>query len=498
MEKTNNSKQAAWIALGSFFSFIVAIVSPMILSRYFEKADYGTYKQVMYVYSTLLAVFTLGLPRSYAYFIPKFDKDYTYDIIKKVTYIFFGLGFSFSIFLLLGSSLIGDLLNNNDLGYALIIFSPTPFFLLPTMGLDGIYAAIKQTRKFAIYTVITKILTILFTIIPVLLFDCTFIGALIGFDMASIASLLLAVYLIKLEFKNRINFRCDLKYKDIFSFSLPLLYASFWGMLIASSSQYFISRYFGNEEFADFSNGFIELPFVNMIITSIGAVLLPEFSANNKGGILTQETFSIWKNALIKSAKVIFPMLIFSVFFARLFMVCMYGDIYESSTIYFQIKNLSGLFFIIPFAPILLSMGKTKQYANIHLVVAILMIVLEAISVSMLRNAVAVAVVSESCQIFKIYLLMKVLSSTYRKPLLKFIPLKELTRVLFLSCAAAFLSFPLLYLDINKYILILICWLSFCCVYILLCHIFRLTYRDIIGSFIPNHSCYIVINKLLP
>ena len=58
-EQTNNTKQAAWTAIGSLFSFGFSIVSSMILSRYFDKADYGTYKQAMYVYNTLLTVFAL-------------------------------------------------------------------------------------------------------------------------------------------------------------------------------------------------------------------------------------------------------------------------------------------------------------------------------------------------------------------------------------------------------------------------------------------------------
>lgn len=74
-EQTSNTKQAAWIAIGSFFSFIVGIVSPMILSRYFGKGDYGTYKQVMYVYNTLLTIFTLGLPKAYAYFCLNMQKS---------------------------------------------------------------------------------------------------------------------------------------------------------------------------------------------------------------------------------------------------------------------------------------------------------------------------------------------------------------------------------------------------------------------------------------
>ena len=58
MSNNSNTVQAFWIALGSLFSFGFAIVSSMILSRYFPKEDYGTYKQVLYVYTTLLTVFT--------------------------------------------------------------------------------------------------------------------------------------------------------------------------------------------------------------------------------------------------------------------------------------------------------------------------------------------------------------------------------------------------------------------------------------------------------
>ena len=115
----------------------------MILSRFFDKGDYGTYKQVMYVYSTLLAVFTLGLPKAYAYFLPKYATNYSRDIISKVTKIFFILGEAFSLFLLCCAGPIASVMNNPDLRSALIVFSPTPFLLLPTMGLDAIYASFR-------------------------------------------------------------------------------------------------------------------------------------------------------------------------------------------------------------------------------------------------------------------------------------------------------------------------------------------------------------------
>ena len=167
--QTSNSKQAAWVAIGSFFSFIVSIISSMILSRFFDKGDYGTYKQVMYVYSTLLAVFTLGLPKAYAYFLPKYATNYSRDIISKVTKIFFILGAAFSLFLLCCAGPIASVMNNPDLRSALIVFSPTPFLLLPTMGLDAIYASFRKTKYLAYYTIATRILTIICIVFPVVI-----------------------------------------------------------------------------------------------------------------------------------------------------------------------------------------------------------------------------------------------------------------------------------------------------------------------------------------
>ncbi|MGI9286549.1 MAG: hypothetical protein ACR2P1_14275, partial [Pseudomonadales bacterium] len=67
----NNSKQAFWVLFGNLSAFIFSIVSAMILSRYFNKVDYGTYKQILYVYNSLLVIFTLGLPRTYSFFLPR-------------------------------------------------------------------------------------------------------------------------------------------------------------------------------------------------------------------------------------------------------------------------------------------------------------------------------------------------------------------------------------------------------------------------------------------
>src|SRR5690606_16120097 len=134
----SNTVQTFWVFLGSLSAFAFAIVSSMVLSRYFDKHDYGTYKQVMYVYGSLVVVFTLGLPRAFSYFLPRIIKGQAKDLISKINAVLLGLGISMSLFLFLGAELISAFLNNSDLTIPLRYFSLVPFFMLPTLGLEGI------------------------------------------------------------------------------------------------------------------------------------------------------------------------------------------------------------------------------------------------------------------------------------------------------------------------------------------------------------------------
>lgn len=211
---TNNTRQAAWVALGSLFSFAVSVVSPMILSRFFEKADYGTYKQVMYVYSTLLIVFTLGLPRAYAYFLPKYPIEQARGIIRKITAIFLAMGALFSLTLFFGAPLFADWLKNPDLDRAIRIFAPVPLFLLPVMGLDGILSTYRKTQYLALYTICTRIFTVACTILPVICFGGGYIEAIVGFDIASVLTCLLAVILMNRPLRGVSHLPTEVRYRD--------------------------------------------------------------------------------------------------------------------------------------------------------------------------------------------------------------------------------------------------------------------------------------------
>lgn len=478
---TNNTRQAIWISLGSLASTLIAVISPMILSRYLTKGDYGTYKQVMYIYTSLLLIFTLGLPKSYSYFIPKVDISEAKDLINKITRIFYIMGGCFSIFLFIGAPIIADLLKNDELNYALKLFSVVPFLLLPTMGLEGIYASFQKTHIVAIYTIITKSLTVLLSVFPVVFFDGGYKEAIIGFNIGCFISFVLAVCLKTKLVKKSVNKYTHITYKDIFAFSIPLMSASIWGMIINSSDQFFISRYFGTEEFADFSNGFMELPFITMILSSIITVLLPVFSRLSVGDYNKEKLLEIWMSTLNKSVKIIYPMAIFCIVFAKPIMTCLYGDLYANSGIYFAIKNIQALFVVMPFSPIILALGKTKEYAKAHFITALIVVISEFVAVLFFKNPYSVAIVSDICQFIKVILQFMIVLAVLKFSIGQMIDFKVIGKLI-LTCLIACVT-PLAvnccFNIQNKWILMILDCILFIAFYYLLCFLFKVSYKEI-------------------
>lgn len=431
MSSTNNTKQAAWIAIGSLFSFGFGFVSSMILSRYFDKGDYGTYKQVMYVYNTLLSVFTLGLPKAFSFFLPRVEISQAKSLIKKITNLFFILGGIFSLLLFIGSPIIASILKNPDLNLAMRIFAVVPFLMLPTMGLEGVLATYKRTMFMAIYTIVTRTIMLLCVALPVMIFNAGYQEALIGFVIASLFSFILALYLKYYPIRHEANDKCIVRYSEIFKFSLPLLYASLWGTIIASSDQFFISRYFGNEVFAEFSNGFMELPFVGMIIGACSTVLSPIFSKLSNETINHQkDIYPIWINVFKKTAMLIYPLVVYCWIFADVVMVVLYGSKYEDSDIYFRIKLISNLFTLIAYGPLIINIGKVKYYANVHMYGAIALVIFEFLSIKLFNDPYLISAISVICQIGRIFFMLALIANFFEVKILQLFPLKLIFKII--------------------------------------------------------------------
>jgi O-antigen/teichoic acid export membrane protein len=459
INKTNNTKQTFWVLLGSLSSFGFLILSSVLLSRYFNKYDYGIYKQVIYIYSTLLVVFTLGVPKAYSYFLPRVPVSQAKDLISKLNYVLICLGGSLSLLLFFGADMIALAMNNVNLTRPLQYFSLVPLFMLPTMGIEGILATFNQTKLLAFYDVSSRFVMLLCVALPVVFFEGDVNSAIIGFSVASFFSFVVALFLKNQPVRKVIKEETIITYKDIFNYTIPIMGASIWGIIISSSDQFFISRYFGNEVFADFANGSLEIPFVGMIVSATSIVLAPIFSRKvfeNKADS-DIDIIDLWMSVLSKTVKMIYPIVIFFFVFSDVIMIILYGNKYQTSGIYFQIKLVVNFFTLIAYGPLILAIGGHRFYFKVHMYGAIILILLETISVYSIKSPIAITVISVLCQIARIVIILYYISNYFKIKFLSLFPILLILNILIPSVVILYsLRYLLIYIiQLEDFILIL-------------------------------------------
>ena len=489
INNTSNTKQALWLMLSNFSSLALAFVSAAILSRFFDKVEYGTYRQILYVYGTLQTIFTIGLPSVFSYFIPRYNHQEGKYFVKKLNLIFVLLGLIFSLFLFLSSNLIADILNNESLALGLKIFSIFPLFTLPALGVEGLYIALKKTKYVAIYNTITKLIMLFCIIIPVIFFDGGVIQAILGWGSASLVTFVFAMYMkskpyLGIKKKRIVNF-----YSTVFNYSTPLMAASLVGFFIASSNQFFISRYYGTEEFAEFSNGFLSLPIIGMVGGSIKAVLLPLFSKAQVDGELDKALIS-YKSAVERVVILVLPLILFCFAFSNEIMTFIYGELYYTSGKYFKASLIRDVFHILPYAAVLLATGNSKIYFKSHLVSAIFLLPLSYILSISSYSPLIIIYLFVLIEILRHIFLFKFI---YKKEKLNLIPrdlLKKIITVVIhitlLLTLIYYLSIFLLPLQLPLVVVLSIKFIVFYIFLILTQKFFKLKYMSPILNLIKN------------
>ena len=481
---SSNTKQAFWVSIGSMIALIFTMASAMVMSRCYTVDEYGTYKQIFWIYSSLTIVFTLGLPKTFGYFLPKVPLTQGKNLTTKITRIFYILGFIFSVLLFSLSSTIASILENPELAIGLKYFSPIPFFLLPTMGIESIYATYKKTEISSLYNIISRGSIAAALITAAILYKHSYIYAIIAFNLASIINFWLAMYLKNKPFIGIQKEKTAITYREIFAFSIPLMAANIVNIIINSTDQFFISRYLGVDKFAEYSNGAMELPFIGMIVGSCSVVLLPVYTRlrhqENKQ-CAKEETLNLWRTVISKTVLLIYPIIVFCMFFPEEIMVLLYGDKYALSGPIFFIMLFNNFFSVVSSYPLILALDKVRQYFKIYVFDCILLIVLESLIVVFCPNIYLICIASVFALILRNILFIRIIAKELAVSLSNLIPLKTILTVILSSTIILFITrYAIKYLDLDNLFTILIAGLAYILLYLVASKILRLDYFSII------------------
>lgn len=485
----NNTHQALWVAAGSLSSIALTIISAAILSRYLDKSEYGTYRQIAYIYTTFLLVFNAGLTKVFGFYLPRFSLSEGRSIVWRISKILFLIGLIFSLALYSMSGVIADILRNPELSTGLKYFSPIPMLLLPTLGIEGIFSSYRRPIYIAIYNLLSRSIMLLFIVIPVVVLDRTYIYAIYGWLVASILTFLLALFFKGIPFRGLTLKKANLTYTEIFSYSLPLLAASLAGIAISSASQFYISRYFGVEVFAAYSNGFIQLPFALMITAATSTVLLPVFSKMVFDGVHSTKVISLWRSATKKSAMITYPMVTFFIINSVDVVELLFSEKYSDSAIYFSIAMILNYFNIIVFTPLILAVGSTKAYAWVHVVFAVIAWFSQYFVVIYWNSPIAVAVTSVLLGVVMVSVFLKYSAYLMGSSVAEIMPFKTLFMLLLHSytvCSIMAVTVDYMLPSANQLVSLIVCGLGSASALLISAKIFRLDYISVIKPMLDS------------
>lgn len=449
IKKNSNFNQALWLGIGQFGNYLIAFISAAILARYLLKEEYGTYRQILYVYATLMAIFTIGLPSVFSYYIPRLNTSQQKTLVNSLNKVFLLLGALFSIALYFLSTPIADLLKNPELAIGLKIFSPFPLFTLPTLGVEGIYTALRKTKAVALYQLTSRIMMLFFIVLPVIFIRADYKLAIIGWGIASFLTFLMAMYMKRKPYHSTEKGIIPNMYKSIFDYSLPLMGAFIAGFFISSADQFFISRYYGTEAFAEYSNGSLSIPIVIIIAASIKKVLLPIFSKADVDGKIN-EAIQTYVNAVTKSINLVFPLIVYAIFYAGEIVVLIYGTDYFGSAKYMRYHLIRDFLEVLPYFSVFLALSMSKIYFYMHVIGAIYIWIF---GFTMIKFNMDPSMIVMGRSMFYVLSTVFAMTYLYRKKRINLLPktiLKQILVVLIHSVICAYLvSFLLETFDIN-------------------------------------------------
>ena len=259
----DRSKQAGMLTTAEFIRFGFKSLVGIILARILVPAELGSYRQLFLIYSTFSTLLLLGIPQSVLYFLPKLRHiDSKREFISRTVNLVSVLAFLFGLGIFLLRGFIARIFRNPQLETMLILYAVYPLFMFITQIYSQIMLGLKQPAKTAVYTMFSVAADFIL-ILGVALFTRNLYYIVLALMVSALlqwgfAHFQLRNYLTKTSFDPAF-------YHDVFKYSLPLGLASIIGMLSVQLDKLVISGFFSPAQYAVFSIGAMELPFISIL-----------------------------------------------------------------------------------------------------------------------------------------------------------------------------------------------------------------------------------------
>lgn len=323
---------------GRALAFAGTFFVPVVLARVFDQAEFGTYKQLILIWSTVYAFAQLGMAESLFYFIPRNSTEGAKYLTNSLLFLtaagLAGLGF-----LQVTARELASWMGNSALAPHVPLLGVFLGLTLASATLEIVMIARTRYLSAAVSYAVSDLLRAACFILPALLLQ-----RLEAVLMAAVvfAALRLGAGLVYFNWEFSDGLRPDLGLlKAQLAYAAPFGIAILGDIVQANFHHYAVSYHFDAATFAIYSVGCLSVPIVDFVAGPAGNVMMVRMGQAIAQGQDSQ-VLAVWQDTTRRLALLFFPLVGLLIVTAREVIVLLFTETYLASVPVFVIWS-SGI-----------------------------------------------------------------------------------------------------------------------------------------------------------
>ncbi len=332
--KTESSRrmQSVQVTAARMLGYAIVVAVPIVVVRVLDQSTFGNYKQLFLIAETLVSLFTIGLPASLWYLVPR-APQYAQRLFVQTSLILGGLGAVGAAVLLLAGPWVGRLFD-----------AP----LDPYFGWLSLYVALAIPGSLLYVTLMidrrARLAGLSLAGLDVLRGALIVTAAAVTGDLKMIiiaGTIALAVQLAALVVYLAWRRRQDSwethpgLVRDQLAYALPFAGTAMIGLTRDKAHAYFVAANFSVTQFAIYAVALLNIPFLGYISQTVAEVVILENAGHFKAG-RRDEMRRVWYRASYMLALVLLPIFIVLEVFASEVITTLFGIEYIASVPLFR------------------------------------------------------------------------------------------------------------------------------------------------------------------
>ena len=343
------------LAAGRVPGLIAAFAIPLVLARVFDQAEFGTYKQLFLIYATLFGLAQVGMAESLYYFVPLAPAHAGRHVANALVALA-SIGLICVLLLAEFAEPIAAWMSNPALSPHLGTLGLFLALMLISAVLEIVLLSRRRTAAAASAYAISDFGRTLCFVIPAAI-GWGIRGVIIG--AALFATIRLAFTLIVLwrEFRSELRVDAPVLRRQL-AYALPFALAVGIEVLHLNWHQYAVASRFDAAAFAIYAVGCLQIPVVDLIVTSAVNVMMVEMASARERSI--SEALALWHDTIARLSFLIFPMAAFLLLMAHEIIVVLFTSAYEASVPIFMLWSLTILASVLAADSVLRVFAQTR------------------------------------------------------------------------------------------------------------------------------------------